>query len=111
MYPATENPVFAPWTPDGGGGPPCLWQFEGHLYNHRWLDPNVAFLAKKLTSQRVRDVLHKAAEVLGQEPEHAVALEVLADLPLCIETLEARCVELPRILETMHQTPLAEWTQ
>jgi hypothetical protein len=25
MYSENENPVFAPWTPDGGGGPPCLW--------------------------------------------------------------------------------------
>jgi hypothetical protein len=23
IYPENENPVFAPWTPNGGGGPPC----------------------------------------------------------------------------------------
>src|ERR1700758_1411041 len=38
LYPTNENPVFARWTPDGGGGPPCLWEFAGHLYDHRWLE-------------------------------------------------------------------------
>jgi hypothetical protein len=41
MYADGENPIFAPWTPDRGGGPPCLWGFEGHLYSHRWLEINV----------------------------------------------------------------------
>src|SRR4029077_17656799 len=27
MYREKENLVFAPWTPDRGGGPPCLWEF------------------------------------------------------------------------------------
>lgn len=31
MYSEHENPIFAPWTPNGGGGTPCLWEFEGHL--------------------------------------------------------------------------------
>ncbi len=52
MYPENENPVFAPWTPDRGGGPPCLWEFEGHLYEHRWQEPNVNFLKRILTVQR-----------------------------------------------------------
>jgi hypothetical protein len=37
MYPETENPIFAPWTREEGGGPPCLWEFAGHLYTHCWL--------------------------------------------------------------------------
>lgn len=43
MYPINENPVFAPWTSDNGGGPPCLWEFEGHLYSNRWLETNHFF--------------------------------------------------------------------
>src|SRR6266700_4537602 len=31
IYPENENPVFAPWTPNGGGGPPCLWGIRGTL--------------------------------------------------------------------------------
>jgi len=50
MYSEDENPVFSPWTQDTGGGPPCLWEFEGHLYEHRWLEPNVTFFERN--SQR-----------------------------------------------------------
>jgi hypothetical protein len=100
MYPKNENPVFAPWTPDGGGGPPCLWEFEGHLYEHRWLKPNVDFLKEVLTVSRVSDLLIRAVELLVDQPEHDVAAGIREDLPLCVETLEARCAELPVFLET-----------
>lgn len=99
MYPENENPVFAPWTPDAGGGPPCLWEFGGHLYTHRWLDANVRFLKEKLRSQEVGGVLNRAVARLVCEPEYKVAEEARSDLPLCVETLAARCSELPRILE------------
>jgi len=31
VYEDDKNPVFAPWSPTEGGGPPCLWEFAGHL--------------------------------------------------------------------------------
>jgi hypothetical protein len=99
MYRENENPVFAPWTPDGGGGPPCLWEFGGHLYEHRWLDPNVRFLRQTLNPQGVNGVLSRAVERLCGLPEHEVAAEVQSDIPLCAETLAARCAELPRLLD------------
>lgn len=30
------DPVFAPWTQAGGGGPPMLWEYAGHLYEDGW---------------------------------------------------------------------------
>ena len=48
IYPNEANPVFARWTRDDGGGPPCLWEFKGNLYAHRWLEPNVDFLRRTL---------------------------------------------------------------
>lgn len=63
IYPENENPIFAPWTADAGGGPPCLWEFQGHLYTHRWLQPNVDFLKKALTPGAVKDLV--AATVHG----------------------------------------------
>jgi len=69
MYGHYENPVFARWTPDGGGGPPCLWEFEGHLYSHRWLQPNVDFLRETLSARSAGEVLVRAAERLVGEPE------------------------------------------
>lgn len=110
MYDQNENPVFAAWTRDGGGGPPSLWEFEGHLYEHRWLEPNVRFLRENLNPQRVSEALDRAVERLGgqaEQPEYELALEVQQDLPLCAETLVARCGELPDLLGTT-QRPL-EW--
>lgn len=101
MYSENENPVFAPWTPDGGGGPPVLWEFEGHLYSHRWLQPNVDFLKEKLTFQRVDTVLASAVKRLVGQPEHDIATTVRGDFPLCDMTVRFRCSELPRLLETV----------
>ncbi len=98
MYADNENPIFAPWTPDRGGGPPCLWGFEGHLYNHRWLQVNVDFMMRALTLRGVSDGLLRAGERLVGQPEHSIASDVIADLPLCAEMLDARCNELPRLL-------------
>jgi hypothetical protein len=111
MYLENENPVFAPWTPDRGGGPPCLWDYEGHLYEHRWLEPNVGFLKETLTVPRVSEVLVQAAKHLVGKPEHEAAAAVQEDLPLCIETLEARCAELPELLGTVQtSTTQLSWS-
>jgi hypothetical protein len=111
MYSEGENPVFSPWTQVGGGGPPCLWGFEGHLYEHRWLEPNVTFLKETLNATGVSEVLRQAVDRLTEQPEHEVAAAVLADLPLCIATLESRCAELPLLLQTTQKSTLSlEWS-
>jgi len=112
MYISTENPVFAPWTPNQGGGPPQLWEFAGHLYKHRWRDANVDFLRRTLTVDVVSNVLARADEFLVGQPERGKATEVLGDLPLCAETLAARCNELPRVLAATQETgaPL-DWSR
>jgi hypothetical protein len=110
MYPENENPVFAPWTPNGGGGPPCLWAFEGHLYEHRWLEPNVSFLRKTLNVESVGNLLPLAASHLAGEPEHSVATLVQEDFPLCEATVATRCAALPQLLETKQGSgKLLEW--
>ncbi len=111
IYQETENPVFAPWTRDEGGGPLCLWELAGHLYEHRWLEPNVNFLKETLTVRVVSDVLIRVLEQLVGQPEYAQAAEIQADLPLCTTTLEARCSELPRLLATKQSpSPLLTWS-
>ena len=65
MYPNEANLVFGRWTSQDGGGPPCLWEFEGHLYSHRWLEPNVDFLRQTLNTSAVTDVL-KSAVILNR---------------------------------------------
>lgn len=111
MYSTSENPVFAPWTADRGGGPPGLWEFAGHLYEHRWLEPNVNFLKMVLTAEKISEGLGLAVERLVGQPEHAIAATVLDDLPLCSVTLEARCAQLPQILGSAQlSTTTLEWS-
>jgi len=112
MYSKAENPVFAPWTREEGGGPPCLWGYDGYFFEHRWLAPNVALLEAALTPTWAASSLARAARRLEGEPEHTIAAGMLEDLPLCEDTLAARCAELPRLLATV-QLPdtLLEWTR
>jgi hypothetical protein len=112
MYLENENPIFAPWTPSAGGGPPSLWEFEGHLYSNRWLEPNVSFLRQTLTVQNVSEVLDRAVERLFGQPEHETAAAVRADFPPRLETVRARCDELPLLLQIIDQPskPL-HWTK
>ena len=110
MYPDDKNPIFAPWTHDGGGGPPCLWDFEGHLYSHRWLEPNVEFLRGALTASKVADVLERTVKRLAAEPEYEIAARILAELGGRAGMLEARCLELPKLLATKQEAGfLLEW--
>ena len=97
IYPENENPAFAPWTPNGGGGPTCLWGFEGHLYTHRWLEPNVTFLKEALKVPGVTEALSRAVDRLIDHSEHELAARIREDLPLLTDTLQARCAELPAI--------------
>jgi hypothetical protein len=110
MYPDDGNPIFAPWTPDEGGGPPNLWEFEGHLYSHRWQEQNVAFLRRSLNASAVGEVLARAVKELEGEPEHEVAARVLAEMPARTEMLTARCANLPNLLATTQEaSTLLEW--
>jgi hypothetical protein len=106
MYAERENPVFAQWTPDAGGGPPCLWDFEGHLYTHRWLKPNVDFLRGNLSVHSVRDLLVRAVGGLAGHEELGAAAAIQEDFSLCTATVETRCSELPKFLETVQQPSL-----
>jgi hypothetical protein len=111
MYPNEANPVFAPWARDEGGGPPCLWEFEGNLYAHRWLEPNVECLRRTLNVPAITGVFSRAVEMLKGEAEHQVAARMLAEIPARTEMLAARCAELPRLLATTQEAgTMLEWS-
>jgi hypothetical protein len=105
MYSEDENPVFAPYSREEGGGPPCLWEFDGHLYEKRWQQSNVDFLEDLLKApERVGEVLARAVDRLADQQEHDAAAKILADLPSCSRTLMDRCAMLPLLLATPGQT-------
>jgi len=87
-----------------------LWDFEGHLYSHRWLEPNVSFLKRALNPRCIREALTRAVIKLRNEPEYEAALGILEDVELCGKTLQSRCSELPRILELMPENGQLDWT-
>lgn len=64
------------------------------------LERNVDFLKKVLAARWITDALTPAVEWLADHPEYGVAKGIRDDLPLCIETLQARCAELPLLLAT-----------
>jgi hypothetical protein len=100
MYPESGNPVFAPWTPDDGGGPPTLWEYGGHLYEDRWKPENVSFLERTLSVEYVLTKLTEATKRLANEPEHSAAYLLLDDFAGQLSVLQNRCSELPRLLAT-----------
>lgn len=101
MYPKDANLVFAPWTREEGGGPPCLWEFDGFLYESRWQQSNIDFLEDLFKRpESVSGVLARAVDRLVGQPEHDASVKVLADLPSCDQTLADRCAVLPLLLET-----------
>jgi hypothetical protein len=110
LYPDDANPIFAAWTPNEGGGPPCLWEFKGHLYAHRWQHANIAFLRRTLTVDAVTDLLERAAAALVGEAEHEAAARVLADVPARREVLATRCNDLPDLLAQTQETDLLRWS-
>jgi hypothetical protein len=108
MYNEGENPVFAGWTQDEGGGPPCLWELEGHLYTHSWLESNVRYLQETLVPERVKRVLVDAVGSLAGEPEYELGVRVREDVSLLDDVVRIRCAELPTLLARIHRWQLGE---
>lgn len=79
MYPDAENPIFSPWTPDAGGGSPCLWEKESAGFDQAWLPENVEFLCEALTPIALRDAISAAAEKLRGEIDSSVPELMLLD--------------------------------
>lgn len=116
VYPKDLNPVFAPWTRERGGGPPCLWEFDGYLYESTWQIQNVEFLQKLLCDPNVVvSVVSRAVDRLSQHSGLQTAQRLLADsqsssanlkLRSPAETLSDRLLVLPGILAEPQNTYL-----
>ena len=73
VYFAGENPVYAPWTCDNGGGGPYLTEWDCSVFDHAWLPSNIAFLREILTVNNVIDRLDAATATLGDAPPAEMA--------------------------------------
>ena len=98
LYENYRNPIFAPWTPVGGGGPPALWEIEGHIYEHGWRAENVAYVKATLTTAYIEDRLRCAARTLKDVVQSPVPQQMLNDFVTQSTLLELRLAELPSLL-------------
>lgn len=110
VYPKNSNPVFAPYTQARGGGPPCLWEFDGYSDECKWKIQNVEFLQRLLSDPKfVISIVRQAVDRLSHHRGCLTAQQLLADLESTTvnrklrssaETLSERISALPDILAT-----------
>jgi hypothetical protein len=98
LYENDQNPIFAPWTPTGGGGPPVLWETAGFIDERSWRQENVAFLETSLTPNYVQGKLQQAAQTLQGVVESDVPQQMIRDFEAQKTLLEIRLAELPSLL-------------
>ncbi|MGA7399792.1 MAG: hypothetical protein WBW38_07220 [Candidatus Sulfotelmatobacter sp.] len=80
VYRENENRVFAPKTREKGGGPPCLWEFDGCSNDSTWKIKNVEFLQRLLRDPNiVFSVVSRAVDRLSQHSGFQTAQQLLAD--------------------------------
>lgn len=75
-----NNPVFIPWTPKEGGGPPSLWNYDCFVEKgERWFPENLDFLQKTLSIGYLDQKLDQMKEKLGEPAlvEQVTRLQVL----------------------------------
>ena len=99
MYYEGENPLFAKWTPEYGGGGPYLWENDSMFHSEGWMADNLKFLRETLNTTFVIDRMSVAAQLLKNEPECELARRVQGDLESRLEIIESRVQELPVLLD------------
>lgn len=100
MYGDTENPVFAPWRPEQGGGPPLPWEDDSFADEACWLPENVDFLRSTLTTEYARQSLLIACARLEGKDDSGVPQQMLRDFEAARTRLELRIEQLLRRLSS-----------
>lgn len=100
MYGDAENPVFAPWSREQGGGPPLPWEDDSFADEACWLPENVDFLRSTLTTEYARRSLLTACAQLEGKDNSGVPQQMLRDFEAARPRLEMRIEELLRRLSS-----------
>jgi hypothetical protein len=98
MYEDDKNPVFDPWTPDKGGGPPALWECGGLLFDVGWKKENLDFLKGTLNSDCFEQKLHLALAQIENPAAKKIASRIMDDFKGQRTRLELRIEQLPELL-------------
>jgi hypothetical protein len=94
IYEKKDNPVFEPYTPEAGGGSPCLWECAGYIYDKPWRAENITFLQKEFTFNYIYQGLKKANQVLAGKRQSDVSAKILADFVKEKDRVRVRLEEL-----------------
>jgi hypothetical protein len=101
LYEEDKNPVFAPWTKDEGGGPPCLWECGSLIYDRGWQKENLLFFQRTLTVEYISQGLRAAQGMIKSGASSSVAARIVADLPGQSTLFALRIEQLPGLLSNM----------
>jgi hypothetical protein len=109
MYAEDDNPMYAPRTPEQGGGPPLPWEARGFVFDACWLPENIKFLRNTLNSQYARKSLLAACARLQGKDASGIAQRMLGDFDEARPRLELRIEEL-RYHLSHSLNKAVEWT-
>jgi len=98
MYEDDRNPIFSPWTPVAGGGPPALYETDGHIYDRGWRPENISFLEDTLSTVYLETKLTEAAKVVRDQVSGDVPAKMIAEFGAQRVLLESRIEQLPILL-------------
>jgi hypothetical protein len=110
IYFTGENPLFAMWTPEQGGGGPYLWESDSHLIDGPWLPENIEFFRSTVTPDYVIAKVQEAARRLAGTPQAETAERIAADAAENRSLVESRVAELPVLLAGERPSGLDGWS-
>jgi|CXWL01.1.fsa_nt_gi hypothetical protein len=104
-----DNPIFAPWTSDQGGGVPNLWEYGSMGFEEHWRAENLLFLRATLTPDYLRGRLETARNRLLEMEQHAIIEHLLLAIEVNSELVALRCAGLPELLAKPSETGGSYW--
>ncbi len=98
FYRTTENPLFPAWTPQLGGGPPCLWEEPGFAFGRGWHPSNTVGLADSLSPERLIELATLASDLV-HPVDRGLARHIVSEIPVRRSFIEDRWPLLLKMLE------------
>ena len=99
IYLKGENPIFGVWTPDKGGGGPCLTESDADIFDAVWLSENISYMKSTLSVDYIQNKMQQAASLLSAEPEARIAQQVAKDAMGRADVIQIRMEDMLEILE------------
>ena len=101
LYAEDKNPVFAPWTREKGGGPPCLWEHGCMIFDAGWREENIQFVRQTFSVEYFENRLRAAQNVIQNADARSVASRIPTEFPAQSTLLGLRLEQLPDLLSKM----------